>query len=273
MMNRDTTTMTLASGTAVAAGAQPVAPTGAAAIDAAFETLKTYDWGADRAALNPIDEAIVATQGDPAARRALEKRLVDALAGGLSRSAQDYVCRKLRVVGTAQSVAALAALLPAEGTSHIARYALERIPDAQAVEALRAALPKAGSKLKPGIIGSLGKRRDTRSIAPIAKLLGDSDLPVARAAAQALALIGTPAAARELNRFAPKASADMRIPVADARLICAEQLLADGKKAEAVAIYRELQGDKSQPAQVKVAALNGMLAASTPTRRGAAGKK
>ncbi len=140
------------------------AQTDAATVDNAFNTLKTYDWGADRAALNPIDQAIVASHGDAAARQALEKRLVDALAGGLSRSAQDYVCRKLRVVGTAQSVPALAALLPAEQTSHIARYALERIPDEKAVEALRDALPKVSNKLKPGLIGSLGKRRDTKSI-------------------------------------------------------------------------------------------------------------
>ena len=29
----------------------------AAALDGAFEALKTYDWGADRNTLNPIDEA------------------------------------------------------------------------------------------------------------------------------------------------------------------------------------------------------------------------
>ena len=54
----------------------------------------------------------------------------------------------------------------------------------------------------------------------------------------------------------------MKIPVADACLICAEQLLADGKKSEAVALYKELQGD-DQPAHVKVAAMKGMLAATT----------
>jgi len=187
---------------------------------------------------------------------------VDALAAGLSRSAQDYVCRKLRVVGTAQSVGALAALLPAEETSHIARYALERIPDEKAVEALRDALPKVSSKLKPGMIGSLGVRRDTRSIGAISKLLGDSDVQAVRAAAQALALIGTPAATQELSKFAKKAPANMKIPVADACLICAEQLLADGAKSEAVALYKELQGE-DQPAHVKVAAMKGMLAAAT----------
>ncbi len=128
MTIKETTRITLMAGTATAA----VAQTGSAAVDEAFETLKTYDWGADREVLKPIDQAIIATQDDAAARRALEKGLVNALAGGISRSAQDYVCRRLRIVGTAQSVEALAALLPAEDTSHIARYALERIPDEKA---------------------------------------------------------------------------------------------------------------------------------------------
>jgi HEAT repeat protein len=259
MANKETTKMTPASG---AADQTVVQTDPAVALHDAFNTLKTYDWGADRAILNPIDQAIIATHGDATARQALEKRLVDTLTGGISRSAQDYVCRKLRVVGTAQSIKALAALLPAEETSHIARYALERIPDEKAGAALRGALPKVGDKLKPGMIGSLGKRRDTKSIGAIAKLLGDSDPQVARAAAQALALIGTPAAATELRKFAKKAPANMKLPVADARLLCAEQLLVDGKKAEAVALYKELQGD-NQPAHVKAAAMKGMLTAAT----------
>jgi hypothetical protein len=257
MANKETAKTTVTSGAAKAD-----AQTDSAAVDNAFNTLKTYDWGADREALKSIDQAIIASQSDAAARKALEKRLVDALAGGLSRSAQDYVCRKLRVVGTAQSVQVLAALLPAEETSHIARYALERIPDEKAVAALRDALPQVGSKLKPGIIGSLGKRRDTKSIESISKLLGDSDVQVARAAAHALGLIGTPVAVRALSKSAKNASANMKVPIADACLICAEQMLADGKKSEAVALYKEFQGD-DQPAHIKVAAMKGMVAAAT----------
>jgi len=262
MTSKETTKVTLAFGAAAVAAAAAVAQTDVTAVDNAFNTLKTYDWGADRQALNPIDQAIIATQGDAAARGTLEKRLADALAGGLSRSAQDYVCRRLRVVGTSQSIGALAALLPAEETSHIARYALERIPDEKAAQAMRDALPKVSSKLKSGIVGSLGKRRDAKSIETISKLLGDSDIEVARSAAHSLGLIGTPAAAKELSQFAKKAPANMKMPVADARLICAEQLLADGGKSDAVALYKELQGD-DQPAQVKVAAMRGMLAAAS----------
>ena len=258
MMNKHTTGMTLAAGVATAAAAQ----TDSAAVDKALEMLKTYDWGDDREALNPIDRAIVATHGDATGRSALEKSLVDVLAGGLSRSAQDYVCRKLRVVGTGRSVEALAALLPDDKTSHIARYALERIPDEKAVEVLRDALPKVSTKLKPGMIGSLGARRDTKSIKAIAEHLGNSNMETAQAAAHALGLIGTPAAAQELRAFATKAPATMKLPVADACLICAEQLLADGEKSEALALYKELRGDK-QATHVRTAAMKGMLAATT----------
>ena len=262
MASKEIAKITLAAGAVAIVADKAVAKLDAAALDKALEPLKTYDWGADRETLNPIDQAIIATHGDAAARRMLEKGLVDALAGGISRSAQDYVCRKLRVVGTAQSVEALAALLPAEKTSHIARYALGRIPDEKATAALRDALPKVSSKLKPGIIGSLGVRRDTKSTKPLSKLLGDSDIQVAQAAAHSLGLIGTSAAAQKLSTFAKKAPAGMKLPVADACLICAEQLLADGEKSEAIALYNGLKGD-DQPKHVKVAAMKGLLTAAS----------
>ena len=69
-------------------------------------------------------------------------------------------------------------------------------------------------------------------------------------------------AAKALSGFAKKAPATMSLPVADACLICAEQLLADGKKSEAVALYQDLKGD-DQPKQVKVAAMKGLLIAAT----------
>ncbi len=54
----------------------------------------------------------------------------------------------------------------------------------------------------------------------------------------------------------------MKLPVADARLLCAEQLLADGKKGEAVVLYKELQAE-DLPTNVKVAAMKGMTTAAT----------
>ena len=262
MTNKKIATMTLAAGAVGIAATKAAAKVDSAAVDAAIKSLKTYDWGADRNALNPIDQAINATHGDAAGRKKLEKGLLDALAGGISRSAQDYVCRRLRVMGTASCVKALAALLPDEKTSAIARYALGRIPDEKATEALRAALPKVSTKIKPGIIGSLGGRRDKKSVAAIAKFLGDSDMMVARAAAHSLGLIGTADAAKALSACAKKAPANIKVSVADACLICAEQLLADGEKSAAIALYKDLKGG-NQPKHVKVAATKGMLTAAT----------
>jgi hypothetical protein len=219
----------------------------------AFETLKTYDWGQDRNLLNPIDEAVAATHGDAAKRKELENRLAAVLKTDVSYDSKQFVCRKLMVIGTALSVPTLAALLTDEKLSHMARYALERIPAVEAGNALRGALAKTKGELKVGVIASLGVRDEDASVAPLAALLGDSNAAIAGAAAVALGVICSPAAAKALAGAKPTPI------VADASLACAEGLLADGKKADALATYKRLMiGTKSK--LVKLAATRGMLA-------------
>jgi HEAT repeat protein len=227
-------------------------------LDQAFEALKTYDWGADPKILNPIDEAVVATRGDNAARQELEARLLAVLKTDVSRDAKDVVCRKLRVIGTAASVPALAELLPHQDLSHMARYALERIPAAEAAQALRDALPKIDNVLKIGVLGSLGARQDVASVPALVALLGDADAAVARSAALALGAIRAPEAASALREAKPE-SDELKTAVTDACLACAEGLLAAGKKGEAMAVYKGFIGE-DQPKHVRLAATRGMLA-------------
>lgn len=231
------------------------------ALDKAFDALKTFDWGQDRHALAPIDNAVIASHGDAAARADLEKRLAAVLATDAPQCAKDFVCRKLSLIGTAESVPALAKLLGDEKLSHMSRYALERMPCAEAVAALRDALPKVGGVLKVGVINSLGVRRDAQSTQALVALLGDGDKQIAAAAAAALGSIGTPEAAKALGDFQGKAPAELKTAAADAYLVCAERLLAAGKKAEALAIYKALSGD-DQPKHIKMAAMRGMLSAA-----------
>ena len=263
MQRQEISRLALAAGPAVLAGTAAVAADApkpdSAAVDKAFEALKTYDWGADRNTMNPIDEAVIATQGDAAARKELETRLVAVLKSGASRSAKDFVFRKLRTVGTAQSVPALAALLPDADLSHMARYALERIPAPEAAAALRDALPKLSGKLKVGAIGSLGVRRDAAAVAALATLPGDSDKAIASAAANSLGLIGSPEAGKALLDWVKKAPEALKPAIADASLTCAERLLADGRKAEALLLYKSLSGE-GQPKHVRLAATRGLLA-------------
>jgi HEAT repeat protein len=234
-----------------------------AAIDKAFEALKTFDWGVDhnkyRAELGPIEDAVPATHGDAAARKELETKLAAVLPTGASRAAKDFVGRKLAIIGTAESVPALAALLPDKDLSHMARYALERIPAPEAAKALRDALGKTSGAEKAGVIGSLGARRDAASIADLAALVGDSDAAIALAAATALGDIGTVESAKALQNAKP-AAGPVKLRVADARLTAGELLLYAGDKAGALAVYNALLADK--PAKnVLLAAKRGQLLA------------
>jgi hypothetical protein len=225
-------------------------------LDAAFEALKKYDWGTDRAPLAPIEAAVISTHDDAAARQELEKRLADALKEDLSRDGKDYVCRKLMVVGTALSTPVLAELLVYNDNSHMARFALERIPAPEAAQALRDALGKVSGALKVGVIGSIGARRDAAAVPALAALLKDSDAATAKAAATALGNIGTPDAAKALQEASPADATKQA--VIDGQLVCAETLLAANNKLAALAIYKSLVGDQNK--LVKLAATRGMLA-------------
>ncbi len=229
-----------------------------AAVDKALDALKTYDYGQDCKVLSPIDEAVRATHGDAVAGKALETRLAEALKSNVSRDAKDYVCRVLRVIGTAESVPALAGLLPDKDLSHMARYALQSIPAPEAARALVEALKTLKGDLLVGVIGSLGARRDAASLPVLVGLLAAADKTVACTAAHALGTIGTTEAGQALRQFVQNPPDGAGQAAADSCLLCAERLLADGHKAEAKLTYRCLTSEK-QPKLVRLAATHGLL--------------
>ena len=229
-------------------------------VDKAFETLKSFDWGQDRAPLGTIEQAVAASHDNAAAKKDLETRLTAMLKSDAPQAAKDFACRQLSLVGSADCTAALAGLLTDKKLSHMARYALERIGSAEAVTVMRDALPKVSGRLKVGVINSLGVRRDAKSTGALVALLSGADNEVASAAAAALGLIANAEAAKALGDFQAKAPKELRLAAADAYLTCAERLLAEGKKAEATTIYKALNSPK-QPKHVRLAAMRGLLAA------------
>ncbi len=215
-------------------------------LEQAFDALKTYDYGVDRHVLDPIDEAVVKTRNDLAARKQLESQLLAVLQSNAPRDARDYVCRQLRTMGTAASVPALEKLLADADLSHMARYALERIPEPQAGQALERQLRKLSGNLKVGVISSLGTRGQAGTSQPVGALrplLNDADDAVARAAAIALGRIATVDADKALASAKPRPA--LTAVFADASLSCAEKLLAAGHAREAKATYERLL--KNQP--------------------------
>lgn len=231
-------------------------------LDAPFQALAAYDWGADAAPLSAIDAAVMAAHADKGLRGDLEKRFAGLLGADTSRAAKDYVCRKLMMIGTAASVPALAALLGDQDDSHMARFALERIPGPEAAAALRKALGTVSDARKIGVISSLASRRDTACVTVLATLLKGSPL-LAIPAADALGTIQSAEAVAALAAADPFATKGVGEAVVNARLACAEALLASGKRNDALAIYQGLAkaaAGKPDAKAVELAATRGILA-------------
>jgi len=167
---------------------------------------------------------------------------------GASVYAKAKACQRLAVVGDKSAVPALAALLGDPQLAHYARFGLEPIPDPSADDVLRDALKKLKGSLLVGVINSIGHRRDAKAVGALAKLLYDGDTEVAQAAAAALGRISSPQAAKVLQQELGRAKAPVRTAVAEAGLVCAEGLLAQSQRKQALAFFEALAGgDLPQP--------------------------
>ena len=185
---------------------------------------------------------------------------------GSSEFQKAKACQRIGELGAKEAVPALSALLSDERLSMYARYGLEPIADPSADEALRAALTKLKGNLLIGVINSIGKRRDARASAALTKMMYGADANVARAAAAALGSIGGEASAKELKSAIGRTSGPTRAAVADASLVCAERLLGEGKRDQALAVYASLSApDVPQP--VRLAAMQGIIREETSLTR------
>lgn len=169
-------------------------------------------------------------------------------------------------MGAKEAVPALSALLSNEKLNTYARYGLEPIADPTVDDALRAALPKLKGNLLIGVINSIGKRRDRKAAPALAKMMYDADSDVARAAAMALGNIGSASEMKELQSAILKTKGMTRMAVADASLVCAERLLAEGKRAEALELYASLSAP-GMPKSARLAAMQGIIREETSTSR------
>jgi hypothetical protein len=238
--------------------AEPSAsPSLQAALGDAWVALKSYDRGSSRAALLPLDAAVAASTADDSDRGAMEAQLIAALQEGGSVVRREYICSKLKLVGSDASVKAVAALLLVPELVTDARDILQAVPGDEATQALRAALSRADGPTKVAIIQSLGLRHDERSVGALRKLLEDPASPVASAAAAALGEIGTIEAADGLREFHASAREELRSTATDACLVCAEKLMAAGRKSDAAALY-ELLATEAHPKHVQYAAKQGL---------------
>jgi HEAT repeat protein len=165
-------------------------------------------------------------------------------------------CQRLAVIGTAEAVPALAALLPDETLNLYARSGLEGIADPAADAALREAAGTLTGRQLVGVIDSLGQRRDVKAIDLLGGLLTQEQPDVVTAAARVLGKIATTEAA-ELLLPALANNEAARIGIADGCLACAEGLAASDRP-RAIELYRAVAG-ADVPKHLRVAAIRGQL--------------
>ena len=179
-----------------------------------------------------------------------EGACIATLKSGASVQQKADACRELARVGTKRSVPVLAGLLADERLSHMARYALEAIPDPSADTALRAALRTLHGRLLVGVISSIAARRDKRAIAPLTRLLANPDPIVAQAAARALGSLGPESAQVLLNALSS-------VPRADRPAVCEGLFRCAGSsaRASAIAIYDRIRMRRDLPEHIRLAAL------------------
>lgn len=157
-------------------------------------------------------------------------------------------CRELAVAGSKKSVPVLAGLLDNAELSHMARYALETIPDPSVDEALREAAGKLEGDLLAGVIGSIGVRRDAGAVDLLAKHLDSGNGTVARAAARALGNIGTVPAAKAIGGAIRGTAPGNRLDFAEGLYRCAEAIhtLAELGDVSSLPMLRMLQNDPDE---------------------------
>lgn len=169
-------------------------------------------------------------------------------------------CRQLGVVGDKDAVAALVALLPDEKLNHVARYALEPIPDPAVDAAFREALGTLKGRPLVGVIASVGVRKDAQAVGRLAQLLQDTDSDVVQGSARSLGAIATPAAAEALRAMLGRTTGPNQAAVCEGLLRCAEALAARGDTKQALSLYSELM-DAARPQHVRIAAVRGAIVA------------
>lgn len=191
-----------------------------------------------------------------------ETQLIGVLQSTASAQDKSDACARLKWIGTASSVPALATLLTDPELSHSARYALETIKGEEAEKALCHAVAITTGSNQAGVILTLGVRGDEAAVPELAKQLANADADVAVASASALGTIGGKNAAKDLQQaWDGSAPGRLHDAQADGLLACANRWLTRRDDRAAEKIFQALY-DHETSEGIRLAAFRGVILSS-----------
>ncbi|MBE0536991.1 MAG: DUF1080 domain-containing protein [Phycisphaerae bacterium] len=226
-----------------------------AAVDPHLAAIRQYQCGQSRQALFAVEEAIRTSQEQPQLRKYIAGRLAGMLAEDITSDARLFICRQLWYLSADDSAAVLARMLDDEATADMACYAIgsDRSPQADAM--LHAALAHLNGAALLRVVNLIGERGDGASVGALVGLTKANDTGVVEAAVAALGKIGGSDAARTLDILRDKGPVQLRPPVTDALLQCADFAM-QGDLTQAARIYRKVCNDHDP--LLRRAALHGL---------------
>ena len=219
----------------------PVLAEGKRGVLALIDMLKEVDDGADYKVRYALHGLSVYT-----CRKGREKQRADvidayttALAQNRPAPVKEFLAWELETVGDKRAVPALAALLADPTLGPDAVRALVAIGDG-AADPIRAALAKAGGKMRLHLVQAAGQLRDAAAVAHLKKAAEAQDADLRITARWALATIGD-AGSADLCLQGVEARDWERLKAIKACLVLAETLARSGNKRAAADLYARLK--------------------------------
>ncbi len=224
-----------------------------------LERIHWYEFGMNREPLTTLQD-LITDNTDPQTRKRLEMLFIDFLDSDATLASKQMICKKLSQIATVESIDVLTHMLKSDETADMARYVVERIPNADsAVEtALLNALPNRSEQTRIGIINSLTGCGGEKTCAYFEKSIQSRNPFIAKATVAALGKLASERSEAILWMNVDKNRAIPQDMIWDAILLCADRRLEKGKNQEAEKTYtRVFQTADSDI--VRIAALRGMV--------------
>lgn len=199
--------------------------------------------------------------GAEAERAAVCKAIASRLKPELPNPAKTWLLLQLERVGRAESVDSVAKLLNDRDPiiRDCARRAMQGNPSPRAAKALRKAVDRATtSEWRATLLNALAYRADKSNARTFLKYATDTDDAVRSAAIRGLAALGEKSAVQVIETALNKGDKRAQALAADAYLLLADILCAQGDKSTALAMYQRFLTAESH---LKCAAITGLARA------------